>query len=348
LQQTLIASALQNLGYRVTFLVPDFGQPNKVVTGQGIALIKTRPEMAVRKPHRFLSDILCLFRAMNRAGADIYYQRTSAAVTGVTALFCKLKKKPFVFSVASNMDLDGSTRLYLKRYSYALYRYGLKHATAVVVQTEDQLRLLKETMGRSGVLIRSTFAHPEEAGQQGVRQHVLWVGSFRRLRRPEMFVELARSLPQHKFVMVGGRAAGEERLFDKIGANAGNIPNLHLTGAVPYKEVGRYFSEAKVFVNTSSAEGFPNTYLETWCRGVPVVGTFDADGLIAKYGLGRYCSTVDELKDAVEELMRDDVLRASIGERAIRYVAEHHSPEGVGARYDELFMHLYSEKHSKD
>jgi len=339
LQQSLIASALQGLGYPVTFVVSDCGQPDKVATDQGITLIKARSCLEGVRGLNYISQILRLFRAMNKADADIYYQRIGGAGTGIVALFCKLKRKPFVFSVAHNTDLDPSKPYSKWRYN-KLYHYGLTHAAVVVVQTEDQMRLLKEKWGREGILIRSIFADVDEADRRRRRLHVLWVGNFKRMKRPEMFLNLAASLPRYKFVMVGGRAASEKRLFDEIGANAENIPNLHLTGAVPYKEVGRYFSEAKVFVNTSSGEGFPNTYLQAWCRGVPVVGTFDADSLITRYGLGRHCSTVEELVQAVDELMKDEALRASIGERAIRYVGEHHSPQAVAAQYDKLFMQL--------
>ena len=341
LQQSLIASALQGLGYPVTFVVSDCGQPDKVVTDQGITLIKARFPLGGMRRLGYLNQMLRLFRAMSRADADIYYQRIGGIATGVAAFFCRRKRRPFVFSVAHNTDLDPS-KPYPKWCYNKLYHYGLTHAAVVVVQTEDQMRLLKEKWGREGILIRSIFADVDEADRLRQRQHVLWVGNFKRMKRPEMFLDLAASLPRYKFVMVGGRAAGEERLFDEIGANAENIPNLHLTGAVPYKEVGRYFSEAKVFVNTSSAEGFPNTYLQAWCRGVAVVGTFDADSLISRYGLGRHCSTVEELVQAVDGFMKDEALLASVGEKAIRYVEEHHSPEAVTAQYDELFMSLYA------
>jgi len=159
-----------------------------------------------------------------------------------------------------------------------------------------------------------------------------------------LFIELASRLPQYEFVMVGGPRKSQESIFDEMRVRAERVPNLHLTGGVPYKEVGKYFAGAKVFVNTSSIEGFPNTYMQAWCRGVPVIATFDADGLISKYGLGSYCSSVSHLMHAVDEFMRDDALRASVGEAAIKYVREHHSAEVVAARYDELFMRLCRRK----
>jgi glycosyltransferase involved in cell wall biosynthesis len=341
-QQTLLAPALQKLGYSVVFLVPDLGQPDEVVTDQGITVIKTREQYkSSTGARRYMQDVGLLFRAMRRADADIYYQMTSATITGIIALYCRLKRKPFVFSIASNMDLDGTTRRQLKPLYHKLYWYGLTRATAIVVQTEDQMRLLKENVGRDGVLILSTFSAPDESEQQEERRYVLWVGSFRDVRRPEMFIELASRLPQYEFVMVGGPWTSQESVFDEMKARAERVPNVHLTGGVPYREVGKYFAGAKVFVNTSSMEGFPNTYMQAWCRGVPVIATFDADTLISRYGLGKSCANLDELTAGVESFMEDDALRGAIGEAAARYVREHHGVEAIAAQFDKLFTQLW-------
>lgn len=340
-QQVLLAPALQKLGYDVSFLVPDLGQPDKVVTGQGITVIKTREQYKGGGLKRSRQDMQALFLAMDRAGADIYYQMTSATITGITALYCKLKKKPFVFSVASNMDLDGTSRSLMKPLYHRIYWYGLTHASAVIVQSEDQMRLLKENAGKDGVLIYSTFGMPDESELKEERRYVLWVGSYRVVRRPEMLIELAARLPQYEFVMVGGPWKSEDHLFAEMQTKARDVRNLQMTGPVPYDEVGAYFGKAKVFVNTSSTEGFPNTYLQAWCRGVPVVATFDADDLIARYGLGKFCANLDELAAGVESFMEDDSLRTSIGDAAIKYVREHHGIDVVAAQFDEVFTRLW-------
>jgi glycosyltransferase involved in cell wall biosynthesis len=203
--------------------------------------------------------------------------------------------------------------------------------------------MLKENTGKDGIVIRSTFPGPEES-EPSEKTCVLWVGSFREVRRPELFIDLAARLPQYDFVMVGGPWQSEDSIFTEMVEKSKSVHNLQMTGPVPYKEVGRYFSQAKVFVNTSSAEGFPNTYLQAWCRGVPVVATFDADTLIAGYGLGKFCGSLDDLVDGVEQYMRDDALRASVGHAAIKYVQEQHSLDAVAGKYDELFVRLYARK----
>ena len=341
LQQTVLASGLAKLGYEIAFLVPDFGQPPDVTTEQGITLVKIRPQSNRLPGLKFFDEIARFFQAMKRADADIYYQRAGSPVTGITALYCRLHRKPFVFSLASNMDLDGTWKRGLRPHYYLLYRYGLTHATAIVAQTDDQMRLLKETIGKEGVLSRSTFADSPGASGAVERRYILWVGNFWGVKRPAMFLELAGRRPQYEFVMVGGPHTGEERIFEETSEQAKGVPNLRFVGPVPYSEVGAYFDSAAVFVNTSSKEGFPNTYMQAWCRGIPIIATYDADRLIERFGLGKHCEDVDDLAGAVDEFMKDEKLREEAGARAISYVREHHSPEAVTAKYDSLFMQLY-------
>ena len=336
-QQTILASALAGIGYPISFIVPDCGQAAKVVTREGIALIKTRKPRGIRGLH-FPDEIARLYGAMKLADADIYYQRTGCALTGIAGLVCSLLRKPFVFSIASNMDLDGISSRELKPHYRLLYHRALRGADAIVAQTDDQVVLLKKLWDRDSSLIRSTFSRP--VGEPIGQEYVLWVGNFREVKRPEMFLELASRIPERKFVMVGGPRTGEEPLFKEIKSRAQAIPNLEVTGAVPYSEVGSYFSKAIILVNTSSAEGFPNTYVQAWCRGVPVVGIFDADSLISRYGLGRRCGTLDELMAAVREFVENEALCREASERCLAYVEEHHSPDAVAAEYDRLFMSL--------
>ncbi len=345
-QQTLLASTMRDMGYPVSFLVQDFGQPDKVVTEQGIALIKIRPQSGKLPGQKFLDEFARFFQAMGRADADIYYQRAGSPVTGITALYCRLKRKPFVFSLASNMDLDGTWKQGLRPHYYRLYNYGLHHATAIVAQTDDQMRLLKENIGKDGVLIRSTFAVPDAPVSGPKRDYILWVGNFWSVKRPSMYLELASRLPQYKFVMVGGPHAGEEHVYEETRTRALEVKNLEFVGPVPFSEVGSYFDGAVLFVNTSEIEGFPNTYLQAWCRGIPVVGTYDADSLISRYDLGKHCSSLNGLVLGVEQFMSADALRTAIGDRAVAYVAENHSPVGIGAQYDKLFMSLLDQTES--
>jgi hypothetical protein len=71
---------------------------------------------------------------------------------------------------------------------------------------------------------------------------------------------------------------------------------------VAYHDVNDYFERARVFVNTSDSEGFPNSYLQAWRRGVPTVSFFDPDGVIRRFGLGHAARSLEDMAAAVERL----------------------------------------------
>ena len=79
-----------------------------------------------------------------------------------------------------------------------------------------------------------------------------------------------------------------------------------MPGPVRYADTGAWFDRARVFLNTSSIEGFPNTFLQAWIRGVPVVSFFDPDGLIRRLQLGTVPASVDDMREAIRGLL--DVL----------------------------------------
>ena len=165
---------------------------------------------------------------------------------------------------------------------------------------------------------------------------VLWVSNFRSVKRPEALLEVARACPELTFSMVGGKLPGAEDYFDRVTAEARTLPNVTVHGAVPYGQVGALFDRARVFLNTSTVEGFPNTYLQAWMRGLPVVATFDTDGLIRRKGQGHSDAEVGALVAPLKALLGDPARVAATGEAAYQYAMQEYSPLAVAQRYLDL------------
>jgi glycosyltransferase involved in cell wall biosynthesis len=136
--------------------------------------------------------------------------------------------------------------------------------------------------------------------------------------------------------MIGGPVPGAKEYYNEVKQKSLAIPNLEFLGAVPYGEVNQYFSRAKVFVNTSEIEGFPNSFLQAWIRGVPVVSFFDPDDLISTQGLGASPKGEVEMVKAVEHFLSDDEYRESVSSVTRAYTLENYSPQKIAARYIEL------------
>jgi glycosyltransferase involved in cell wall biosynthesis len=99
---------------------------------------------------------------------------------------------------------------------------------------------------------------------------------------------------------------------------------------------------AVAVVKTSRVEGMPNTFLEAWARGVPVLSlNVDPDAKIASNDIGVAADgSMERLIDAATSLWRDPELRTATGERARRFIRDVHSPDAVADRWVALLEEL--------
>jgi glycosyltransferase involved in cell wall biosynthesis len=88
-------------------------------------------------------------------------------------------------------------------------------------------------------------------------------------------------------------------------------------------------------------EGFPTTFLEAWSCGLPVVTTFDPDGIVARQGLGRVVTTVDELVAQLRALPNTEAC-SQMSRAAKNYFSENYSVETVSGRFHAAFQKLCS------
>jgi glycosyltransferase involved in cell wall biosynthesis len=82
-------------------------------------------------------------------------------------------------------------------------------------------------------------------------------------------------------------------------------------------------------VNTSDIEGFPNTYLQAWASGTPVVAFFDPDGVIAREGLGVAVRTTEEMSEAVQRLTSNESEWNAARQRCLAFIERHYSEDVV-------------------
>jgi glycosyltransferase involved in cell wall biosynthesis len=336
-QHVLLARAWRDLGHDVSMIVFDDGQGEKRVVDGITALAAHRRTAGLPGLRFFHPRASKLFAALMAADADVYYQSPAGAFTGITAWFCRMTGRKFIFRVASDSDCEKEhSRIRLWR-DRRLFDFGLHRADLVAAQTEVQARMLLENHGIEAPVINMLVEPPARAGADTPKDiDVLWLSNLRDLKRPELVLELARQLPQVKFTLAGGplpTAAGQT-YYEDVKAAAARLPNVSMPGPVRYADTGAWFDRAKLFLNTSSIEGFPNTFLQAWIRGVPVVSFFDPDGLIRRLQLGTVPSSVDDMREAIRGLLDVAVYRENIGRRARDFAAREFT-NAAAARYIE-------------
>ena len=91
-------------------------------------------------------------------------------------------------------------------------------------------------------------------------------------------------------------------------------------------------------VNTSDFEGFPNTFIEAWMRGVPVISlNVDPDNILERKKIGFHSRTYNKLCKQLTFLMNNESVRNEMGMRAYQYAKAYHSKEMMVNRVLELF-----------
>ena len=102
--------------------------------------------------------------------------------------------------------------------------------------------------------------------------------------------------------------------------------NLQYLGARSQVEVNELLGRAHIFVNTSTHEGFPNTFIQAWLRQVAVVTlTVDPDGVLEQEQVGIVAHSEPGLTAAVRRLIDHPDVRSAYAERGRRHAEARHS-----------------------
>ena len=342
-QQCFMARALRRAGYPVTILSGDFGQPDELEV-EGIRVLRlNRGGRSLPLLRYFHPRLSAIWRGMARADADIYYQRCASAITGVAVAFARWHRRRVIFASASDVDLLPGKQNGNKGWrDRQLFTYGLRHASAVVVQNPLQQARFHDWMGRAALRIASCYALPPGSRRASAPQVILWVGVMRVAKRPELVLELAERLPQLRFRLVGGPSSSGDAddYYRAIEARARRLPNVEFLGFMPYAQTEQHFDEAALFLNTSLIEGFPNTFLQAWARAVPSVSFFDCGARDAQGKLGAVVDDLDQMAACLAQLMGDDAARAALGRRCHDYYQQHHHVASTVKALEGVFAQL--------
>lgn len=340
-QQTLLARALARRGHDVSMVVTDLGQADGARYG-GIQTFKAyRPDAGV-PVLRFLHPRWTgLWSALMRADADVYYTSCAGMEVGLLAMFCRHFGKRFVFRSASDADCGKSRLLVSHARDRWLYAYGLRRANAILVQSASQADMLSRSYGLSS-RVAGMLVEPAQSPSTHDLD-VLWVGNIYRVKRPDRVLWLAARLPHVAFHVVGGAVPGEEALYARMRDAPAQHANLTFHGQLSYSNAGKLFGRAKLLLNTSEVEGFPNTYLQAWIRGVPVVTLIDPDRVIEREGLGVAVRSPSGLVGAILSQLGTPPAWRAASERCRHFMAREFGDDRVLSVYLDTFARVMEE-----
>lgn len=350
-QTSLMARWLAAYGYNVSLLTSDEGQDDEVII-DGVRVIKMCSVDSGLPGLRFFHPRwTSLNRALQQADADVYYHNCAEYVTGQIALWCGHRGRKFVYSAASDLDCKPGLPDMKKLRVRMLYRYGLLHADHVVVQTRKQQNMLLEGFGRESIVLPMPCPGPSSTEYQPLHPprrdagRILWVGRICPEKYPERLLELAQLCQEMHFDVVG--PADDSKFAKDICDRARKLPNMTLHGAMPRARMPEVYQRATILCCTSVLEGFPNTFLEAWSYGLPVISTFDPDGLIAERQLGIAAADALGLAAGIRRLIQSSDEWFQVSARARRYYVENHTLDAVMPRFVEIFLDVLSDRRTQ-
>lgn len=294
----------------------------------------------VRYINIILEYIYILFFAITKRPDIIIYRGSDRKILPLL-MFARLIGSKFVFFAASDTDFEIGKEIIPHERDRKLYRFAMKKVRYAVVQNEKQAREMIENYGEKRYrIIPNIWVNHSTTDKNCVESDFLWVSNIKSLKRPIWFIELAKRLPQYRFVMAGGVGLGADELYEECRKEAESQHNIEFLGNVPFEKVNEMFAHTKCFVCTSEFEGFPNTFLQAWSNGVPVISTVSPSDLLEKKGLGIEVHNEKELENAAKSIFNDTDLYAKLNENIKSYFDEAHSPENAF----ESLLNLLKEK----
>lgn len=261
---------------------------------------------------------------------------------------CRRQGIRTILFVASDKDISPDYRpgnRALNHYGMPKWKghYALATADQIIVQTEAQRTALLSHFGRDSVLIRNPVHispdDPQHWLPRDQREFVLWIGRTDEFnKRPMLFVELARDCPGLAFLMIIART--NEASFLALSQACPN--NLRVVEHVRQHEIWEYLRRARVLVNTSRFEGFPNTFLQSAVMGVPIVSLeVDPDSMLDLHGCG-VCARGDlrAMREAVLDLCGNGPRADALAATSHWYILERHAAERRIAEFETCLREL--------
>jgi len=240
---------------------------------------------------------------------------------------------------AHTRDCDGS---YLKNHKLLapLLKIAFKKADLVYTQNNSDLASIKEVYGIEAKAVANGHYIPP-INENCSKDVVLWAARSSDVKNPLLFIKLAASFPQRRFVMVCPKAFGDKN-YQALADEASKVQNLEFVEGVRYLQMQKFYEKAALFVNTSESEGFANTFIEAAKAGVPIVSyKVNPDNFLDKHSCGRCAEgSFEKLVETVRLLIDDKRLNKELGDNGRKYAQENHDIRKIAEIYKNDFREL--------
>ncbi len=333
----MLARLFQRFGHDVHVVVNTLGGERER-TVEGIRLVALWPDgHAARSPFH----LLAMERLLRQLAPDLFVAEMISDYSAVAGWLARRRRIPLLYRAANKRDwlLVAEPERY-GWWERTRFRLTLAGTRIYVAQTEEQARVLRQVVPAERLHIIPNFHLPQDERLPDFceRRGILWVGHLTRVKQPQRLARLAELLPEIPFLVVAPTHAHNEEPGSRA---ALNLPNVRLLDSVPFRFIQRHYNEARILLNTSLSEGFPNTFIHAMNGGTPLAGVeVDPDGILARAGCGVLEGDLERLAERLRQLHDDEVCWYETQRRVLAYREAHFSFGPVEDAYRQILAEL--------
>ena len=332
-----ISKALaEDNNFEVHFSVADFGQTDFEIYNN-IKLHKT-----FRLTDNIFRKTVKLIKSLKKTDAETYIFR-SADIGVAFAVFWikKILKKQTLYMLASDVEISRKRH---KKFSGFLTAFSMnyvyKNADIITSQTTQQALLLKKYRNRKpDAVIKNIYPEKQKHKiNNKEKDTILWVGRLTKIKKPELFLDLAKQFPDEKFVMIAPTAVNKKEYGIHIIKKIEKIKNIRYLKYIAPLQIVDYYRKAKIYILSSDFEGFPNTMAEAMQAECPILSyNVNPDNILNKYRCG-FCAdkNINKFYEDFEKLLKNPELSQETGKNGAKYIAENHQKNQIINNFKKL------------
>jgi len=172
----------------------------------------------------------------------------------------------------------------------------------------------------------------------GIRQgFILFLGRLSKNKRPELFVELAKLMPEKMFLMAG-HDVKPEGLKRYLGYEPPK--NIRCLGMLPWRDAINALAASEVFVLPSINECMPMTILEAMAsKKVVVAAINNGSQELIQDGIDGFLFEPDDLDDMHAKVSKA-LARPEMGDHGHRKIVENYTWEGIVKQTESVYESL--------
>ena len=162
---------------------------------------------------------------------------------------------------------------------------------------------------------------------------VFTLGRIVKQKNPKLFNEIAKAMPDYKFVWIG-----DGDLRDKL-----DSPNIEITERKKKMEAIEEAFKYDIFLLTSRWEGLPIAlleamYMKKFCVVSNIVGNRD---VVIDGGNGFLCNTKDEFVDRLKQVLEHKINKEKMIEIAYQTVTDNYNNTIFCNKYKKLYLEVF-------